>query len=114
MTDRELERLADLVAERLALAAGLPRVLDAAELAEYLGVSRDVVYANADRLGAIRLGDGERPRLRFILDAEVVRSWRAAPPPAEPEPVVAPPARGRRPGRANAPRVELLPIRGAP
>lgn len=68
--------LAPMIAEHVADAC-LPRIVDAAGLAEYLHVSRDVIYANADRLGAIRLGDGERPRLRFVLDAEAVRSWTA-------------------------------------
>jgi hypothetical protein len=43
----------------------------AAEVAARFGVSRSWVYENAERLGAIRLGDGARPRLRF--DRERVR-----------------------------------------
>ena len=39
--------------------------LTAAEVASRFGVSRSWVYENAERLGAIRLGDGARPRLRF-------------------------------------------------
>lgn len=45
------------------------RLVDAATLARELGVERDWVYANAERLGAIRLG-GPKGRLRF--DREVV------------------------------------------
>jgi hypothetical protein len=45
------------------------RLVDAATLARELGVERDWVYVNAERLGAIRLG-GPRGRLRF--DREVV------------------------------------------
>jgi hypothetical protein len=45
-----------------------PRLLDAAELAEALGTTRGYVYDHADRLGAVRLGDGPRARLRFDLD----------------------------------------------
>jgi len=45
------------------------RLVDAATLARELGVERDWVYANSERLGAIRLG-GPRGRLRF--DREVV------------------------------------------
>jgi hypothetical protein len=45
------------------------RLVDAATLARELGVERDWIYANAERLGAIRLG-GPRGRLRF--DREVV------------------------------------------
>ncbi len=40
------------------------RLVDAATLARELGVERDWVYVNAERLGAIRLG-GPRGRLRF-------------------------------------------------
>lgn len=47
-----------------------PRYVDAATLAHELKVERDWVYANARQLGAIRLGDGPRGRLRF--DRELV------------------------------------------
>jgi hypothetical protein len=40
-------------------------LVDAATIAELIGTTRDWVYQNADRLGAIRLGDGPRARLRF-------------------------------------------------
>jgi hypothetical protein len=73
------DRIAEALAERVAalllphLRAELvppraPRLLDAAELAEALGVTRGYVYDNAERLGAERLGDGPRARLRFDLD----------------------------------------------
>src|SRR5271165_5008089 len=44
-----------------------PRVplVDAATLARELGTSRDWVYEHSDLLGALRLGSGPRPRLRF-------------------------------------------------
>jgi hypothetical protein len=45
-------------------------LVDAASVAEHLGVSRDYVYEHADDLGARRLGSGPRARLRFDL-AEV-------------------------------------------
>lgn len=45
--------------------------VDAAELALVLGVDREWVYAHAERLGAIRLGDGPRPRLRFEIGRAV-------------------------------------------
>lgn len=105
MTPTDLDQLADLLAERLAnRPAAPPRIVDAAGMAEYLGVSRDVIYSNADVLGAIRLGKGERPRLRFVLDAETVHRWRQwgdAGPPA--------PRPSRRPARSDVP---LLPIGG--
>jgi hypothetical protein len=45
-------------------------LVDARELAAYLRVAVGYVYENAARLGARRLGDGPRARLRFSL-AEV-------------------------------------------
>ena len=41
---------------------------DAAEVARHLRVHESWVYAHADELGAIRLGDGEKARLRFDLE----------------------------------------------
>ena len=41
------------------------RLLTANEVAVAFNVARGWVYAHADELGAIRLGDGPRPRLRF-------------------------------------------------
>jgi hypothetical protein len=40
-------------------------LLTAAEVAVAFHVTRGWVYAHADELGAIRLGEGPRPRLRF-------------------------------------------------
>src|SRR4051812_40819680 len=40
-------------------------LLDAAEIAQRCGVTRAWVYAHAAELGALRLGAGPRPRLRF-------------------------------------------------
>jgi hypothetical protein len=42
-------------------------LLTASEVADALHVTRGWVYAHADELGAIQLGDGPRPRLRFDL-----------------------------------------------
>lgn len=75
-------RVVELLRDDWRLAAE-SRYVDAATLAEDLKVERDWVYAHARQLGAIRLGDGPRARLRF--DPEVVaerlagadaRSWR--------------------------------------
>lgn len=49
-------------------------LVDAAAVAAALGVSRGMIYEHADRLGARRLGDGPKPRLRFDL-AEAVAAW---------------------------------------
>jgi hypothetical protein len=70
----QLEQLAQLVAERLAPARA-PQLVDAAELARALGTSRAWVYRNAASLGARRLGDGSRGRLRF--DVETARAATA-------------------------------------
>jgi hypothetical protein len=77
LTEREL-LLADAIAERVAGLlsadedpAGL-RLVSAAEVARELNVGRQWVYEHAEELGARRLGDGPRGRLRF--DLETVRA----------------------------------------
>ncbi len=59
-------RVADLLRPELA-AKAQRRLVDAATLAEELGVERDWVYAHTDQLGAVRLG-GPKGRLRFDPD----------------------------------------------
>jgi hypothetical protein len=61
------QRVAELVADRLAPPAPRERLVDAAQLAGLLGVERDWVYAHADQLGGVRLG-GPKGRLRFDLN----------------------------------------------
>lgn len=109
MDPRDLDRLADLVAERLAArqpgTLG-PRLLTASEVATGYAVSASWVRENASRLGVIRLGRGPRARMRF--DAEVVA--RALGPTNEPWP-----CRKRRTARIEAKspvQVELLPVIG--
>lgn len=77
-----------MTSDRLALNEGLARharthaksdasgLLTVAELASFLGVSADWVYAHADELGAWRLGAGPKARLRFDLE-EVQRRLTA-------------------------------------
>jgi hypothetical protein len=50
----------------------------AADVAEQLGVHKSWVYAHADELGAIRLGEGEKARLRFDPE-RVARAVGATP-----------------------------------
>ena len=57
-----------IFAELVASARPKVGLIDARELAEELGVARDWVYANAERLGGVRLGNGPRARLRFDVE----------------------------------------------
>lgn len=72
LTEHDLllvDSLAERVAELLRPAPSLsPGLLTAAQLAQALNVSRAWVYENAGRLGALKLGDGPRARLRFDLE----------------------------------------------
>jgi hypothetical protein len=71
LTPRE-RLLVDALAERVAellCPESAHRLVDAATLAGALGVDRSYVYAHADELGAVRLGGGSKPRLRFDLEA---------------------------------------------
>jgi hypothetical protein len=64
-----IEAIAGRVAELLRADSAHGRLVDATTLAEALGVDRSYVYAHAAELGAIRLGSGSKPRLRFDLEA---------------------------------------------
>ena len=72
LAPEQIEEIARRLLELLSpVAAPAPEpVIDAAEVARRYGLDRAWVYAHADELGAIRLGDGSRPRLRF--DPETV------------------------------------------
>lgn len=94
--------LDELTAERIA------RQLEERELpvsaravADHLGRKTDWVYANADRLGGWRLGEGKQPRWRFYLSEveERLHDMGASRPPrplAKPEPKPRTPRRGER------------------
>jgi hypothetical protein len=71
----QIQALAEHLAE---LASARPSIglVDARDLADELGVARDWVYANAERLGGVRLGDGPRARLRFDAERGPERHWR--------------------------------------
>jgi hypothetical protein len=86
-------RIAELLAHQLtsqpATTPSLPgRLLSAAEVSTWWGISRDWVYQHAQELGAVRIGDGERPRLRFDPDRVAERLQRppTSPPPTAPQP----------------------------
>ncbi|MEV4423061.1 hypothetical protein AB0L40_24245 [Patulibacter sp. NPDC049589] len=84
------------------------RLLSAAQVAERWQIDREWVYAHAEELGALRLGTGPRPRLRF--DPDTVRRHLR-----RPETPAAPRTRDRRrtppiPGDHGA----LLPFQADP
>lgn len=68
----DIEAIAERAAYRVVQMLDRPghpahQLLDAKELARELSVSVDYVYAHAVDLGAMRLGDGPKARLRFDL-----------------------------------------------
>jgi hypothetical protein len=86
-------------------------LVDAAALARRFGIERSWVYSHAIELGAVKLGDGPKPRLRFDpeIAARVLRKvgeGSAADPPARSG------ERADRPQRGRRSEVRLLPIRG--
>jgi hypothetical protein len=118
----DLERLAALVVEGLigrTPVSPAPKhddeaLLTAAQVADKFAVNAGWVRQHADELGAVRLGDGPRPRLRFR--ASTVADRLAARSTSEGSTAQEPPSRraSRRPppGRTGT-GVELLPIGGS-
>jgi hypothetical protein len=103
----EIEALAEHLAELAVSARPSMGLIDARYLAEELGVARDWIYANADRLGGVRLGDGPGARLRF--DAERAREALAADGDGDrPSRTRALPRRRGRPTREGATVVPLI------
>lgn len=86
-------------------------LVDAAELARRFGIERSWVYSHAIELGAVKLGHGPKPRLRFDpqIAARVLRRVGEGP-------AADPPARsGKRAGQPRGDRrleVSLLPVKG--
>ncbi|MHB1467610.1 MAG: hypothetical protein ACYCX7_00445 [Solirubrobacteraceae bacterium] len=73
-------RVAALLLRRLKPPQSSPKaqeLLSASELASRYRLHRGWVYEHADELGAIRIGNGSRPRLRF--DAEHVARYLRIP-----------------------------------
>jgi hypothetical protein len=118
LTPEAIEAIAQRVAELLGREGSTPsdwnggvagELVDASELARRFALTRWWVYDHANELGAVTLGDGPRPRLRFDpeIAAQVLRARRrtAASDSAQPN-------GGRGPGRPRrrpAP-VPLLPV----
>jgi hypothetical protein len=60
LSAEELDAIAEQVEEDVVDLRRRVGLVDARTLAAELGVARDWVYTNADRLGGVRLGDGPR------------------------------------------------------
>lgn len=93
------QRVAELVRDPESV-----QFIDAAEVAHRFGVRREWVYSHAEELGAVRLGDGPRPRWRFDVQkaAERFGSLQGS---REPQ-------RVNRSAVRRGSGVELLPIKG--
>lgn len=100
LSDADIEAVATRVADLLRVGQASAQLVDATEIARRFGVSRDFVYDHADDLGAVRLGNGPKARLRFD-PAKVGRALR------KPTEKPAPQPRRRRTRRSSS----LLPIR---
>ncbi len=99
-------RVCELIGGSDTLSSGAPLVTPA-ELARVLGRTRRWIYVNASLLGAIRIGDGPRPRLLFDVRAVEGRlaARSAESRTSGPGPKMAPRRRMR-----PIPRAALLPI----
>ncbi len=99
------QRVAELLANQAVESRQQGQLVDAATVARLLGVSRATVYAKADELGAVRLGNGKKAAAALRseqapgarLDQRVRDGCSAAPGPAASEEAVA-----RRSRRASA------------
>jgi hypothetical protein len=108
-----IELLADAIAERLSEQRLGERWLTAEEVARHVGVDVGFVYEHSERLGARRLGDGPKARLRFRIDlveASLCVAGRESVGP--PTAAIRPRRTRRRPPHLGS-GVELLPIRGS-
>jgi hypothetical protein len=117
LTDADVEAVAQRVVELLRQEpAATPALVDARTLAQMLGVGAEWVREHAAELGARKLTDGPRPRLRFDVDqaraalAACSAGKRSdAEDPASERDVQ---RRRRRSAGAGATSAPLLPIRG--
>ncbi len=116
--DDALDRLADLLVDRLAVRLGglmpdqVEPLVDATEIARLHGKTRWWVYQHAGELGAVRLGSGPRPRLGFS-PARVAGALRkiSEPEPPAPSPRARPQRARRRPTGRTPAGAELLRVR---
>jgi hypothetical protein len=106
LAPESVREIAEQVASiMLAAPESKPKWVDASEVARMLGVGRAWVYSNAERLGAQRLNDGPKARLRF--DAAKVAAFSAIPASSPAKLKRVKPRRRRRTQRAD-----LLPVKG--
>jgi hypothetical protein len=104
-------RVAELVADRAAVG---PALVDAETLARFLNVERSYVYEHATELGAVRLGDGPRARLRFdLVEARRRLTCSVSRGSEGPASRAVEPIRRRRRARCLGTSAQLLPIRGS-
>jgi hypothetical protein len=106
LSESSIEAIATRVVELLESRQIRSGLVDAAELARRLGVTRTWVYEHPKELQAIRLGKGPCPRMRFDrIEAEAaLKSAQAQP---EPPPMAYQRPRRRRPRASSIP---LLPV----
>jgi len=114
LTPEAIEQIAQRVAQLLRheqrdQPGASAQLLDAGQLARQLGLTRAWVYEHAGELGAITLGDGPRPRLRFDpqIAAQALQARRRPKPTASATPDAARPGRPRRRPQSTVP---LLPV----
>jgi hypothetical protein len=91
------------------------QLVDAAGLAQILGVSRAYVYEHRDELGAVRVGEGRRPRIRFDVD-RARAAWTARDASEQsraPEPPISAGVVRRRRSPAARSRSGLLPVKAS-
>ena len=117
--DDALDRLADLIAHRVAarlggLTSGHDRpepLVDAAEIARLHGKTRSWVYEHAGELGAVRLGSGPRPRLGFSPARVAQQLHQVEEPASMPLPDPVPPRRRRQRAGRTATGAPMLHVR---
>jgi hypothetical protein len=92
----------------------LPLLLTVEQVAKHLAVSSDWVYRHADDLGAVRLGGGAKPRLRFYAStvADYVHACSTGRRIPKPQIHSAEPDLRERGARSSNRATPLLPIRG--
>jgi hypothetical protein len=107
------QRVAQLLRHQLSGEMEPARLVDATTVARRYGLTRQWVYEHAHELGAIRLGNGGRPRLRFDLKrvAEALAQDSQHRPSAARRTVAQRYTRRGRPRAQAPPDVSLIPIK---